>query len=98
MKQARFANQSARPRRALARDRLAPAARMHVGDALLGGVRRAKPSRRASSAAPRCTLRFRFCSLRCLVALAAVIPALVLVAERLSPEHAALPVGRTATR
>ena len=36
--------------------------------------------------------------LRCLVALAAVVPALVLVTERLSPEHAAFPVRRPATR
>jgi len=68
VKQARFANQSARPRRVLARDRLAPAARRRVRARPPRGVQRAKPWRRASSAAPRCNPRFCFRSLRCLVA------------------------------
>jgi len=113
VKQARFANRSARPRRALARDRLAPAARRHVGDGLLGGVRRAKPSRRASSAAPRCNPRFRFCSYAASWPKARLRArpccrgprrgprpgfALAPVTLRLKAEHAALPVGRTAAR
>jgi len=45
----------------------------------------------------RCNPRFRCCFLRCLVA-SAGIRALGLVTERLSPEHLALPVGRSARR
>jgi len=113
VKQARFANQSARPRRSLARDRLAPAARRHVGDARLRGVRRAKPSWRrgawpwATQAPPPRGAPRVFASAAtlsrgprpgCALALVAVVPAIAIVAERLPAEHAALPVRRPSTR
>ncbi len=121
MKQARFANQSARPRRVLARDRLAPAARRRVRARPPRGVQRAKPSRRREAwpwASAKPTLgvrRLRRPAVQpafslplptlsrgprpgCALALAAVIPGAALVTKRLSPEHAALPVGRPATR
>ena len=46
----------------------------------------------------RCNPRLRFRFLRCLVALAAVVSDVAIVTQRLKAEHAALPVGRAATR